>query len=221
MKRKQGRPTAKAPILTRQGILNTALRLVDEKGINALSMRHLAVRLGVDPMAIYHHVPNKQALLTGLVQVVFAELEVPSAGGQSWQDQVRAVARAYQQLAHRHPNLVLYLATDIETAAGAALETTEALYQALAGAGLPPRLVLQAADLIVDYVNGFALAEVAGPLGQPGERQAMIDQLNRHAPAAFPVMRQLFASLTEAELRADFEAGLTFILAGLERFGRG
>ena len=52
----------------------------------------------------------------------------------------------------------------------AALEANEALFGALVEAGFPPRMVLGAADLLVDYVNGFALGEAGGPLGVPGER---------------------------------------------------
>ncbi len=68
MVRRTGRPKAGEEPLTRGRILKMALSLVDEHGMEALSMRRLAKELGVDPMAIYHHVPGKRALLTGLIE---------------------------------------------------------------------------------------------------------------------------------------------------------
>ena len=68
MARRAGRPRTGEEPLTRERILSTALSMVDEEGIEALSMRRLARELGVDPMAIYHHLPNKRALLSGLIE---------------------------------------------------------------------------------------------------------------------------------------------------------
>ena len=77
MARRVGRPRAGEEALTRGRILVAALSLVDEEGIEALSMRRLAKELGVDPMAIYHHLPNKRALLSALVGQVFSGMRVP------------------------------------------------------------------------------------------------------------------------------------------------
>jgi TetR/AcrR family tetracycline transcriptional repressor len=87
-------------------------------------MRRLAAELGVDPMAIYYHLPGKRAVLSGLIEDVFAELRVPSAGG-TWRDRVRGWARAYRDLARAHPNLVLHLVSNAEAGATAALEASE------------------------------------------------------------------------------------------------
>ena len=70
--RRVGRPRTGDEPLTRARIVGVALSLVDEDGIGALSMRRLAGELGVDPMAIYHHVPNKRALLSALISEVFS-----------------------------------------------------------------------------------------------------------------------------------------------------
>lgn len=212
---KIGRPKAGQEPLNRDRILTAALRLVDEQGMQALSMRRLAAELEVDPMAIYYHLPNKRAILGGLVERVFAELRLPLAKGGAWPEQVRAVAQAYHGLAKAHPNLVLYLVTDRESAAVAALELNEALYEALAAAGLSPQMIVRASDLIVDYVNGFALAEVSGPVGQTTEWQELSVLLDEHSPDQFPAMRYVLSSLTGEDLADGFEAGLDIILAGI------
>lgn len=220
MGRKQGRPKTGEPVLTREQILTTALRLVDEQGMKALSMRRLAEQLGVDPMAIYYHLPHKKALIAGMVELVFAELDVPSPTEATWQAQVRAVAGAYFDIAQAHPHLILHIATHREPAAIAVLEANDTLYEALLEAGLPPHMVIRAADLIVDYVNGGVLAQVAGPLGQPAERRELLLQLNDRPPARFPALRRVLGALSEEALQGDFEAGLEIILAGIEAVSR-
>jgi AcrR family transcriptional regulator len=212
---KIGRPKAGQEPLNRERILRAALRLVDEQGMEALSMRRLATELAVDPMAIYYHLPNKRAILAGLVARVFAELQVPSGQSGTWQDRLWATARAYHDLAKAHPNLVLYLVTDRESAAVAALDLNEALYEALAAAGLSPQMIVRAADLIVDYVNGFVLAEVTGLTEQASEWRDLSALLNEQPPDQFPTLRYIFGSLSGEDLAGGFEAGLNIILAGI------
>jgi AcrR family transcriptional regulator len=218
-RRRAGRPRAGQEPLTRGRILEAALKLVDQEGIAALSMRRLAAELGVDPMSIYHHLPGKQAVLSGLVKSVFAEMRVPSAGDKGWQDRVRDFARAYRDLARAHPNLVLQIVSDTAAAAEAALEASEPLYQALDAAGFPPHMVVRAADLVVDHVHGFALAWVTGFSGrfndQPGMLETFEALFERHPDDSFPAMRRVFGALTEEEMHPDFEFGLDVLLAGL------
>jgi TetR/AcrR family transcriptional regulator, tetracycline repressor protein len=216
MGRKPGRPKAGQEMLTRDRILTTALRLVDEYGVEALSMRRLATELGVDPMAIYHHLPGKQAILAGLIELVFQELQLPASESATWQEQVRAFARAYHSLTRAHPNLVLYLVTDPESCANAALVANEVLYTALAAAGLSPVAIVRTADLVIDYLNGFALAESSGRVGKPSERQELLDRLSEQLPEQFPTMRWVFDRLSQDDIQADIEVGLEIILAGIE-----
>src|SRR5690606_28779693 len=109
MSRKQGRPRAGSELLTRERILHAALKLVDEHGIEALSMRRLAAEFDVDPMAIYHHLPGKEAILEGIAQLAFSELRVEPSEDDDWRQQVRAFARAYRDLVRTHPHLTLLL----------------------------------------------------------------------------------------------------------------
>jgi TetR/AcrR family transcriptional regulator, tetracycline repressor protein len=221
MSRKQGRPKMGHEPLTRDRILVTALDLVDRHGMDALSMRRLASELGVDPMALYHHLPSKSAVVAGLVERVFGEFHVPSPQNATWQDRVHAVAAAYRDLVRSHPNLVLYLTTDREASARGALEGSEALYAALAAAGLPPRQILLAADVVVDFVNGYVLSDAAGHIGESGERAALVARLNESPVDQFPTIRRVVESLTEEELRGDFHAGLGIILAGIQAMQQG
>ena len=218
MARRAGRPRAGEEPLTRGRILRAALSLVDEAGMEALSMRRLAKELGVDPMAIYHHVPNKRALLSALIGEVFSGMRVPEEAGDpvDWRERVRAWARAFRDVARTHPKLVPQLASYPEAAAEATLESTEELYAAFEAAGMPPREIVAAVGVVVDYLIGFALAEASGAVGEPDEQREMIAMLDARPQGELPAMRRTFETLTDEDLGTDFEFGLDVVLAGLE-----
>ena len=152
--------------LTPERIDAAALALVDEGGMRALSMRKLGAALGVDPMAIYHHVPNKQALVHRLVLHVFSAMPGPDPTG-AWDDRIRAWAHAYRIVVAAHPALVLTIITDQAAVAVAAGAATEELYAALEAAGLDSDDVELCADVVVDHANGAVLACAPGPDGEP------------------------------------------------------
>jgi AcrR family transcriptional regulator len=154
-----GRRAGQAP-LSRAKILATALEVIDEAGLEGLSMRRLGKELGVDPMAVYHHVPNKEELLRAVVHDVFSRMPSPATEGP-WRDRVRSWAHAYRDLALAHPNLVLRIVTDAQAVSVAAGQINASLQAALETGGLPPRAVSGGVGLIVDYVNGYVLAAVS------------------------------------------------------------
>lgn len=212
--RRTGRPKAGEEALTRERILEAALRLADDEGMGALSMRRLGRMLEVDPMAIYHHLPNKEALVSGVVEQVFSEMRVSPVEERTWQERVRDFAVAYRNLALAHPHLVRELVSG--AAASATLRAGEPLYAALEAAKFSPRMVVRAADLVVDYVNGFALAESGGQLGSPEDRRGLLGLLEGSPEGSVPAMRRVFGALSEEEMPADFEFGLGVLISGLE-----
>lgn len=221
MARRAGRPRAGKEPLTRERILEAALSLVDGEGIEALSMRRLARELGVDPMAIYHHLPKKRALLSALIEQVFSEIRVPgSVETGRWQERVRAWACAFRDVARAHPKLVPHLATYPEAATEATLESTEELYAALEAAGMSPIQIVGAVGVVVDYLNGFALAEASGALGEPNEQREMLEMLDARPQDELPAMRRTLEALPSGDLGTNFEFGLEVVLAGLEATAR-
>jgi len=154
------------PPLTPERIDEAALALVDQGGMRALSMRKLGAALGVDPMAIYHHVDGKQELFHRLVRHVFSGMPAPDPTG-AWDDRVRAWAHAYRMVVAAHPALVLTIITDTDAVAVAAAAATEDLHAALTSAGLDDAEVDLCADVVVDHANGAVLACAPGPDGAP------------------------------------------------------
>jgi TetR/AcrR family tetracycline transcriptional repressor len=207
------------PVLSRERILSTALDLVDRDGLDGLSMRKLAGELGVDPMSIYHHVANKEALLKALVERVFAAMPVPSQKGH-WKRRVRQWADAYRGLAAAHPNLVLRIVSDPATVAIAAVHVNESLYAAVDASGIPPRSVVSAAALIVDYVNGYSLA-LAAPIS-PGVDavDAFKAELEARPPEQTATQRRLYADTGLLGEHDAFQFGLDVILSGLDQLRR-
>jgi TetR/AcrR family tetracycline transcriptional repressor len=203
--------------LSEERIFREALRLVDEAGLESLSMRKLGAELGVDPMAVYHHVPNKEALLHGVVKLVFTEMAVPATEGP-WEGRVRDWAHAYRAVARAHPNLVLRIVTDPGAVAVAAVHANETLYRALEESGLAATDVVRAADVIVDFVNGSVLGEVTGEV-YADAAAAFQAALDAQPPEAVAAQRRLLATSDSdsgsGEPRRSFELGLDLLLTGI------
>ena len=85
--------------MSRRRVLEEALRFADREGLEALTMRKLGAELGVEAMSLYNHVPNKGALLDGMVEVLLGELEIPLRN-QDWEERIREGYRAFRRLAH-------------------------------------------------------------------------------------------------------------------------
>jgi len=196
------------------------LRLVDEEGMDALTMRRLGAELDVNPMSIYHHLSGKDAVISGLVELVFSGMRVCYPDGSPWQDQVRAWAASYRSLVCSHPNLVLEIVSNAAAVTEAVLLVNEPLYAALDEAGLLPAEVVVVADSIVDFTHGFAIAEGAQPPGHPFDRRELLERLETGGADVLPAMSRIFRALTadEAHYNFDrgFDAGLGILLKGIE-----
>src|SRR4028118_2165374 len=156
--------------LSRRRILEAAVRFVDREGLEALSMRKLGSELGVEAMSLYNHVPNKDALLDGMVEVLLVELEVcPEKGG--WEGRVREAYRGFRRLARRHPNVFpLLVVRPPDTMDGVWL--VEAFLQTMRGAGFDAATALYAFRTLSAYAMGYAMAEIRGFAMEPGGGRA-------------------------------------------------
>jgi AcrR family transcriptional regulator len=94
--------------LTEGGIYAAALRLIDVGGVEALTMRKLATALDANPMSLYHHVPNKDAVLRGVARTVGTQFRTVTLEDAPWQERIRQLARDFRTLAHSHPKLIGY-----------------------------------------------------------------------------------------------------------------
>ncbi|MFK4145064.1 TetR/AcrR family transcriptional regulator C-terminal domain-containing protein [Streptomyces sp. NPDC004065] len=162
--------------LTRQRVLDAALDLVDRGGLKALTMRALGERLDVEAMTLYHYVPNKEALLDGLVEQVFTAAAPAMDGAADWQQALRSYAKALREGLLRHP-AVLPLAASRPAVTPATLDGVEACLRLLTDNGFPLGRALHALNTVSVFTIGHAVLEaglIAGPQ-DPGGRSRLAE----------------------------------------------
>ncbi len=145
-------------ILSRELIVRAALDLIDQGGVEGLTMRALGRALGVQAMSLYRYVPSRDALLDCVQEAVVHEVRPLEATG-SWQADVVALARELRRVLARHPRAIVLFARPAATD-----ETFEAVGQAvdvLQDAGFPPDDALRAFQTLLAYVVGQALWQFA------------------------------------------------------------
>ncbi|MEU9992820.1 TetR family transcriptional regulator [Streptomyces sp. NPDC048045] len=152
--------------LTEAGIHTAALRLIDEDGVEALTMRKLATVLDANPMSLYHHVPNKEAVLRGVARMVGAQFRTVTLQDAPWQERIRLLATDFRTLAHRHPELMAYSFSHQPDFIQPDDPFWTALTAIVAAAGVPESEVSEAAALVVAVVVGVLAAELNGSLHQ-------------------------------------------------------
>jgi AcrR family transcriptional regulator len=102
MRKPASETSAKRVPLSRDRVLRAAVTIADATGIGSLTMRSLAQELGVKPMALYYHVANKEEILDGIVDLVFSEIELPTANGD-WRAEIVRRANSARQVLRHHP----------------------------------------------------------------------------------------------------------------------
>jgi AcrR family transcriptional regulator len=197
--------------LSRRRVLEEAVRFVDREGLEALTMRKLGAELGVEAMSLYNHVPNKSALLDGMVEVLLGELEVPPEN-HGWEERIRDGYRAFRRLAHEHPNVFpLLVNRPPDTMDGVWL--VEEVLKTLEEAGFGKETALHAFRALSSYTFGYAMAEIRGFALEPdGSRLGA----HRLSPEEFPRLCELRPQLENVDHDAEFEFGLDLVLTGLQ-----
>lgn len=196
--------------LTRKGIVAAAMDLIERDGVEAVSMRRLAAELGCGVMSLYNHVPSKSALLDGVADAVVSGIEITSVPGASWQDQVRAQARAFRQIARAHPRCTMVVVSRPPSSAGMVRPVENAL-ATLREAGLGGQDAVRIVRAFVAYIMGSMLREVGVTPGPP-DGEAAEPHRPHLRPAEFPQMTELSAELGTKDPDADFEFGLDLLV---------
>jgi AcrR family transcriptional regulator len=205
--------------LTRERVLRAAIGLADTSGIQSLSMRKLGVELGVEAMSLYNHVTSKSDLLDGMVDLVFAEIDLP-IDGVGWRDAMRRRAISAREVLARHRWATGLMET--RTSPGpATLRHHDAVLGILRGAGFSVAMAAHAYSLLDSYTYGFAMQEANLPF-DTGEETAALAQsiLARGAPGEYPHLTEFTVEHVLKpgyDYGAEFEYGLDLILDGLER----
>ena len=217
-----GRRTAAPARLTRERVLRAALDFVDANGLEALSIRKLGAELGVQAMSLYTHVDSKDALLDGLVEAMWQELDLPPGGEADWREAVRSMASSLRDMIRRHPAAAPLLASR-RILPTHALEVLDAYLQVLRRAGFTEDRALEVLRVVQVYAQGHALAEVSwGIRGQdpaiPDDDIARLrwvaDMVPRDAPDR--LLRTAVQYCARCDMNHQFTVGLDLIIRSLE-----
>ena len=204
--------------LSRDRVLRGAVAVADEAGIGALTMRSLARQLGVKPMSVYHYVANKDEILDGIVDLVFSEIELPSAHGD-WQLEMRRRAISARGVLRRHPWAIGLL--ESRTSPGpATLRHHDATIGALRGAGFSVAMTAHAYALLDSYVYGFALQEASLPFSSENVIEVAEPMAQQISADKYPHFAEMAAELILQpgyDFGHEFEFGLGVILDALTR----
>lgn len=209
-----------------QGIVREALALLDEAGLDSLSMRNLAERLGIKAASLYWYVRDKDELLGLLADAISGEARAPALG-LPWRPQLEALLEESRRilLAHRDAARIM-----VETPPFTPnrLRLIDMTFQALLAAGFTGAEVLRVGRLLNDYVTSFVLEEynelnMAAGLGANGAAniEAAETAAQRQFAAlpadTYPAIAAVAAHAADPDLDARFRFGLKVVLDGLER----
>jgi TetR/AcrR family transcriptional regulator, tetracycline repressor protein len=211
------------PPLDRNRVVEAALGLLDEVGLDGLSMRRLADRLEVKAASVYWHVRDKEELLNLVFDRVIGEVEAPEPDPPRWREQVWEVAWRMRRVAGAHRDVARIQLGRFPVGPNA-LALSEALLAIFRAGGLPDRASAYFSALLPLYVSAFLLEEASG-LGSPDGDDASPEEVLREIrgyfaslPAGrFPNLSALANEVTGGDPEDRFEFGLGLLLDGLER----
>ncbi len=212
------RKNAQRTPLNRARVLEAAVALADETGIDGFGMRRLAQELGVVPMALYKHVANKDELLNGMIDIVFSEIEAPAADAE-WKSALRRRAISTRAALSRHGWAIGLMETAQPGPAN--LRNHNAVMGCLREAGFSFESAIHAYSVQDAYIYGFALQEQTLAFESPDSAG---EAAQRRADAlgtldAYPYLAEIVTRLPQTgyDSTTEFEWGLDLVLDGLER----
>jgi len=197
------------------------MALVDEIGIEAFTIRRLADALDTKPMSIYHHIPSKEAIVDGMVDRVFAEIDSPPAN-LDWMQAIRHRCHSAREALARHR----WAAPLMESRTSPGPETLEhhnAVLGCFLRAGFSTEMTAHAYALIDSYLYGFAMQEANLPATGGEDIQTLVAAMSE-ALEPWPFLSRFTVDHVlqpNYDFKAEFDFGLNLILDGLARAANG
>jgi AcrR family transcriptional regulator len=204
--------------LTRERIVRTALRIMDDEGLEALSMRRIGRELGVEAMSLYNHVEDKEDILDSICEVALAEFQVPLA--EDWADGARRAAREYRRLLLAHPTVITLMTerkrpfTNPES-----LRAYEFALEVFRTAGLSEADAVKAFHVFGGYILGFVTMELGLMVGGHEDEahvKAHEEMVRMLETADLPRMREAMPHFVDCNLEEQFEFGLDLLIEGIK-----
>ena len=211
-------PAERRPPLNRERVLRTALLLADRGGLESLTMRKLGQELGVEAMALYYYFANRDEIVDGIVDLVFAEIDLP-VGDAAWKDAMRRRAISLRDVLLRH-RWAIGLMESRRNGGPANLRHHDAVIGSLRSGGMDVVMAAHAYSLLDSYIYGFALTKMTLPFETPAEIAAVATGMRASVDLdAYPHLVEMIGHALEPgyDYGDEFEYGLDAILDSLER----
>jgi len=212
--------------LTLDAIAAAALRVVDQEGLDAMTMRRVAGELGTGAASLYAYVDNKERLTELVVDRALGELQPPTADDGPWQEQLKDGLRELRALLARHRDLARASFGHIPLGENA-LRASEWMIATLRRGELPTQVIAYACDLLPLYVTAIAYEEsvYAGERISPDQIAEYVAEMRSYFESLpsqrFPNVVAFATALTAgSEGEERFEFGLEVLIGGLEAMAR-
>jgi TetR/AcrR family transcriptional regulator, tetracycline repressor protein len=210
--------------LNKGAVVDRGLAIADAEGLDALTIRRLATDLGVTPMALYWHFRSKEALLTGLADRIWGEIDTGVDLASGWPQQLRAMLESLVRVLRAHPSATQLLMTGEKLNSDASLRATETALDVLRRGGFDPvhasevaRATLWTGLMLVMSAPGFdpavADAELTELLRRNRVRLAMLppDRYPRLVEAAAPM-----TACAAEDHEFHYRFGIDLFIAGVQ-----
>ena len=204
--------------LSRERVLQTAFRLADEGGLSSLTMRRLGQELGVEGMAMYYYFASRDEIVDGIVDLVFAEIDLPSDDGD-WKAAMRRRAISLRDVLLRH-RWAIGLMESRRNGGPANLRHHDAVIGSLRAGGMDIPMAAHAYSLLDSYIYGFALTKMTLPFDTGAEIAEVAQGLRQAFDLdAYPHLVEMIGHAMQPgyDYGDEFEYGLDAILDSLER----
>ena len=205
--------------LSRDRVLQAAIKTADRDGIDSLSMRKLGQEVGVEAMSLYNHVRNKEDILNGMVDIVFSEIDLPS-NGADWFTEMRKRAISTRQALKRHPWAIGLMESRVQPGP-ATLRHHDSVLRNLRDSGFSIEMAAHSYSVLDSYIYGFTLNELSLPFDSSEEAAEVAGNILRESSAGdYPYLVEM---AIDRVMKAgynygdEFEFGLDLILDGLKK----
>jgi TetR/AcrR family tetracycline transcriptional repressor len=199
--------------IARDHIVAAAFKLLDEAGMEGVTLRKVACMLGIRAPSLYWHFKSKQALIDAMADAMICDVARAFPAGQPWRQTLLQIGREFRQaFKARRDGARVYAGTFLATEN--VLRVGEASIAALMGAGAPARFAATAAMDLVYYTMGFVIEEQSWP--GDGSMEALGEAFMALAEARFPHCWQARDVWSEVDFDTRFEQGLGLMLDGIE-----
>ncbi|MEV4256622.1 TetR/AcrR family transcriptional regulator C-terminal domain-containing protein [Spirillospora sp. NPDC049652] len=210
--------------LTREAIVDAAIRVLDRTGLDSLSMRAVGEELGTGSASIYWHVRNKGELLQLIVERVMGGVRLPEPDPFRWEQQLRGLAADMRAAMNSHRDIARISMGRVPFGP-TTVRFIEWLFQLLGPVGVPDKVISYVGDVFALYIGAHAFEEslgVVSPIGEEMAPEAVRDMFGGYLAALpadrFPNVRRLGDRLFDNDVEARFDFGVDLLLLGLRRY---